>query len=536
MGDDYVFLDKTRNATFAQLWSLKNTNFGWYRPWSREFHFWVLERVAGLHEAVYRSASLVLWLAVLSLYAAIVRRLTSTRVAMLATAGVAGLALWGTPLLWISGSQDLWMLCFALSSLLLFMRGQVNWALLVFGLALLSKETSAVLPGILFSYATLIERRAVSLALKRTAGSWILLLVWFLIHPTLHARLLSPGARIGELATRPPLHVMLLKIVLSAVNLDLVPHPRDIGPGDVVRFVVSGVALVSIAVFAFHSPKLSGEQSSSSRQSVVRLALAWMACGWFPLVLPSIGWHAYYGCFGALGAWLLLAVWLERTPRLALVVVAALAILRSAHASTLSWDWGNEWYQRRAGSILGAIRTSLQQRHPTLPHYSRVFFGHIPNNIGLVAGNSPAIRVWYSDSTLQANFYSAYRPRSVFEPHGEDLFFHFDSLAGIIEVRAGPENVSLDMASDPDWEGNHEALAMLFMQSGDVPRAAVEFEKLAVLPRRPDAAVYAGVCREAMGDSAGAESLFRAAQGRLGLTPLQMDVWVGQLRATFPGR
>src|SRR5262249_5573760 len=43
IGDDYVFLDRTRDATIADLWSPRNTDFGWYRPWSREAHFFVLQ-------------------------------------------------------------------------------------------------------------------------------------------------------------------------------------------------------------------------------------------------------------------------------------------------------------------------------------------------------------------------------------------------------------------------------------------------------------------------------------------------------------
>jgi hypothetical protein len=51
-----------------------------------------------------------------------------------------------------------------------------------------------------------------------------------------------------------------------------------------------------------------------------------------------------------------------------------------------------------------------------------VYFGSIPNNIGLIAGQSPALRVWYSDATLEAGFYSSYQPRGEGEPSGLDLF------------------------------------------------------------------------------------------------------------------
>src|SRR4051812_45924823 len=47
IGDDYVFLDKTRVAGLGDLFSRRNTDFGWYRPWSREVHFFVLQRLFG---------------------------------------------------------------------------------------------------------------------------------------------------------------------------------------------------------------------------------------------------------------------------------------------------------------------------------------------------------------------------------------------------------------------------------------------------------------------------------------------------------
>ena len=38
----------------------------------------------------------------------------------------------------------------------------------------------------------------------------------------------------------------------------------------------------------------------ANRRDLTRFALAWSAIAWFPLFLPSIQWHAYYACLGAL--------------------------------------------------------------------------------------------------------------------------------------------------------------------------------------------------------------------------------------------
>ena len=475
IGDDYIFLDKTRDASFTELWSFKNVDFGWYRPWSRELHFWLLQRVAGLHEVAYRVFGVMLWIVALCFYAAIVRRLASHRVAALATLGVASLALWGTPLVWISGSQDLWMLCFTMASTLLFVRGHIGWAILPFGLALLSKETAAVLPALLCGYVVLLERRRPSDAFRRTAHFWALVLVWLIVHPTLHVRLLSHPQVTRELENRPSsLITILVRTILSGLNVDVFPRPQEIGWVDALRVLASVVVLAAGVGVVMRTRRADDPQEGAyARQMALgRFAFLWMTVGWFPLFLPSIAWHAYYGCLGVFGAWLAMALWLQDRPRLAMAAIACLAFLRGAQASTRSSDWGTEWYQRRAGNMLSAIRDELYRQHPSLPPHSRVFLGHIPNNIGLIAGQSPALRVWYRDSTLQAGFYSYYRPRPESAPRGDDFFFRFDSLRGLIEVKAGPEDVQHGLVSNPDWEGDHEKLAMLFLRNGDVPRGA----------------------------------------------------------------
>ncbi len=537
IGDDYVFLDETRSASVWALWSPNNTQFGWYRPWSREVHFWLIQRVAGLHEVAFRLAGLLLWLTALCLYAALVRRLISPRAAAIATLGSASLALWGTPLLWISGSQDLWMVLFAMAAMLLFAAGRTWLSAVPLGFALLSKETSAVLPALLGAYAVLVERRTVLAALRRTAHLWVLVGTWILVHPTLHKRLIDPTWRMTpEGESRPSQLGILAKTLLSVLNLDVLPRPVEIGAAEVLRLAVATAALTGGAWLMMRRSSPPAAKPHSSRVRLAIFGICWVAVGWFPLFLPSIGWHAYYGCLGALGAWFLLSLWLQDRPRLAVVTILCLAVLQWAHANTMSWDWGNEWYQRRAGHLLSAIRDHLRFQHASLPPHSRVYFGHIPNNIGLVAGQSPAIRVWYEDSTLQADFYSKYTPRAPSDGRGRDFFFRFDSLAGMVEVKTGAEDLRAAMRSDPNWEANHEALAMMLLRNGATDLAAGEFEKLSQLPHRLDAVAFATVCRQVLGDSAGAESLIVAAARRKQMPESQFRLWVARLTETFPGR
>jgi hypothetical protein len=77
---------------------------------------------------------------------------------------------------------------------------------------------------------------------------------------------------------------------------------------------------------------------------------------------------------------------------------------------------------------------------------------------------------------------------------------------------------------------------MLFLRNGDVPGAALEFEKLSRLPARADAASYAAVCYLVLGDSIRADSLAGASARRLGLSRVEMQERLVALRASMPGR
>jgi len=180
------------------------------------------------------------------------------------------------------------------------------------------------------------------------------------------------------------------------------------------------------------------------------------------------------------------------------------------------------------------IHDQLLAMHPTLPPRTRLYFGNIPNNIGLIAGRSPAVRVWYDDPTIEAGFYSYYRARFANEPAGLDLFFHFDSTAGIREVSVDGADGGASAETPEDWERDHASLATTLLANGDLPRAATLFEAVGRLPSRPDALMFAAVAWQAHGDSAAAAKDFARARERTGLKPEEIAGWAARLRATMP--
>jgi hypothetical protein len=236
-------------------------------------------------------------------------------------------------------------------------------------------------------------------------------------------------------------------------------------------------------------------------RSVLAFAATWAMVGWVPLLLPTLGWHSYYALLGALGAWLALGAVLAPRPGIALAMVTVLVVLRGARADTPSRDWGNEWYQRRAGSFIEFMRADLRRIVPAPRAHTRFYFVRVPSNVGFLAGDAPALRVWYGDSTLRGGYYPSFRPRQPSEPQGEDRFFRFE-VTGWVPVVTGSEDLAAARRDNPRWLTDHETLAGALARGGDWAAAALEYEKLAMADSSSVEFAYnAALCRETLGDS-----------------------------------
>ena len=500
INDDYIFLDKTRSASFVSLWKPEALAFHWYRPWSRELHYWTLQHLFGTRELPFHLVSWALALAVLGGAFVLFRRLAGTRAATVAVAGLATLSAWGVPMVWIAGVQDLWMLAFTIAFLLAVSAGARGIACVALALALLSKEAAAVLPALALAHRRFIDRRALSEALRWIWPMAVIVAAWALFHPVLGGRLWEPIADPLEPGLHPPLYMIAGRTLAVPVNLDALPRPERPWSWVLARALPGALALGALMMWgarrASPPPRPAG--------SVLAFAGVWALAGWAPLLLPTLGWHSYYALLGALGAWLALGVLLARRPGLALALVTLMVVLRSARADTPSRDWGSEWYQRRAGSFITFMRADLRRIAPDPPPHSRFYFVRVPSNVGFLAGDAPALRVWYGDSTLRGGYYPAFRPRLPSEPPGEDRFFRFD-VEGWVPVVAGAEDVAAARRENPRWVTDHETLAGALAKGGDWAAAATEYEKLAAVDSSSVEFAYnAAVCRETLGDSTGA--------------------------------
>src|SRR2546423_11963490 len=192
LNDDYIFLDHVAGRRFGSLWGFHDLAFHWWRPWSREFHYWWLQRAFGANELPFHLASLALACGVLTAYWALARRLVGAPGAAIATAGAATLPGWGLLLLWSAGAQDLWMLLISLLALLAWRAGRTGLAAIAFAFALPSKETAALLPALFFAHDRWAARRPGRESLLRLLPSFAVLALWSCAHPLLLGRLWSP--------------------------------------------------------------------------------------------------------------------------------------------------------------------------------------------------------------------------------------------------------------------------------------------------------------------------------------------------------
>lgn len=527
MTDDYLILGKVRDASFASLWSATDLLSGFYRPWARELHYWTLHRLFGAHPLPYHLACFLLWLGIMALCFALVRRLAGTATAALATCLAATQAAWGSLLVWPAGSQDLWMMLLGLASLAAFAGGRLALSTTALALALLSKETAATLPAIAALHAWIVERRSPAAALRRSAALWAVAAAWALVHPMLGGRLWhgTPAA----VAT--PSSDLLARLALSlrqVVNADLAARPADGWPQALIAATPAALLLAAAVLVGFRAEAGAGGAGPmrATRGRVAAWGAAWALLGWLPLLMPGIRWHPYYALWGGLGAATALAAGLARWRALALAAVIGLALLRTARAWTPQAEQAGEWYLARAAVLTETVRRDLLDHHATLPSHSRVFLAGVPGGVGLIPspGHCPALEVWYGDRTLRGYFYSQYAPRAARDTLGRDFFFVFDASGRSTEVVRGPED--LERARQrPDWLPRQLELAALLFTRGDPAACADEFEKMTrAFPDDPSLRFALGACRELMGDLAGAERSYRQAFALPGATPEMLAI------------
>jgi len=516
-GDDYLILENVavRSATWMMFWS--HMIVGYWRPWSRDFHFWVLSRFFGINAAAFHAANLVLWLAVLALLLVLLRRLTHARLAVIVVAGAFAAASWGIYLTWASCSQDLWMLLFGELFLLAQMEGRRWLAPLLLALALLSKETAALMVPIA-AWMQLILRGRASFRMRDWAAPLLVVAAWLTLHPSLGGRWFFHESSRFELG---PSGAFPSRAWLSPFNLEWWPHPRN-GWGEVLAS--SAVWGTALGILAWSALRPAGNQASANRSRLrwIRLGLGWWAIAWSPLLISGLAWHSYYGWFGVCGLWLATAAWLLPRPPILVTAIALVAALRAPAAATLVNDWGTETIQRLANQRTVRIRDQLLALHPSLPRHARIFIAGVPAGSALLTSRrySAAAHVWYRDITVSMAGLSNYWARTAEDSIGPDYFCALDRELHMVPVATGVLPVPDSLRKDAVWEPTEEKVGAELGQARDWRGVMRIFSGLAT--SYPDTARFAfdlGIALDSLGETEAAKPWLDRADSLVGAPP-----------------
>src|SRR5262249_60361248 len=103
--DDFLFLARTRGASLATLLAPNEIVSHYYRPWSRELHFFALQALFGPHPAPFHVANLLLWLAASWMFFRIAAETAGVEAAGVAPGRASLVAGGGAPVAWGVGRQ-----------------------------------------------------------------------------------------------------------------------------------------------------------------------------------------------------------------------------------------------------------------------------------------------------------------------------------------------------------------------------------------------------------------------------------------------
>ena len=516
--DDYIILEEValRPVSMALAWT--HLIAGYWRPWSREFHFWATYRLFGVDATAFHLANVVIWLGVLASVLALVRRLTDARTAVLVVAGAFAASAWGIYLAWACCAQDLWMLLFGT----LFLHAQISnrkvLAPLALAMALLSKETGVLMLPIC-AWTQFTRRGRAGMRARDWIGPVLVASTWVVLHPSFGGRwFFGSGARL-EPSPMGPASAAVLRFLLAPLNLEHWPEPRGGWGRALVEGALWAAALGTLAWSMVRNAPAKGG-AFPQRGQWIRLGLGWWAIAWSPFAISVFAWHSYYGWFGICGAWLAGVAWLSPRPRILVALLVAVSALRPAAVDTYGGEWATEIYQRLAGERTDRIRDQMLALHPTLPHHARVFIAGIPSGTGVLTSPrySVAMRVWYRDTTITLAGLSQYWKRSPGEPSGPDYFCVMDRDVRLFPLADGSITVPDSISANSVWPVSEEKVGAIVAGAGDLHRAMGIFARLAVT--YPDTARYAydlGVLYDNLGDPARARVWLNRADSIVGV-------------------
>jgi len=427
--DDYLFFDRVRYRGLAEVLAEPDVLGNFWRPLTRQVYFWVVAHGLGESALALHLVNLASLLAILVLLFTLVRRWAGSNAAWTASLLVAVSSVWDVPILWGSGTQDLFAILLALGALHLADHRHHVAAALLYGTALFCKEVVLLLPALIALVAWMKTRsvRAVVVAIVPYAVVAILWAIpWSM---RMHA---SPAA-----PTMPGWSDALAAIAhLPQVLLGVETGP--LARLDVSR-AVAACACAAIAACALFVGAQSNDRGDDHVQAGL-LGAAWIAIGVLPVIVVAGIWSDYYYAFAVCGVGCLAGAWARTRPwrvslGLVLIVLAGATFARQREAIGVpigAWTGRSHIdasYVFRSECIGRGMLASLKRAVPRPGARSTFFFSGVPGSISWQVGDGPYVRWAYRDSSLRSYWLSqmteervARGPAYLFRAQGDTVF------------------------------------------------------------------------------------------------------------------
>jgi tetratricopeptide (TPR) repeat protein len=492
--DDWLFLDQVRQKSLWAVLASPDPIGNFFRPLGRQLWFWLLAGVGRESPWLFHAANLLLLLAVLVLLARLTRRLVSPVAGVIAAAFLAIHYAVDVPVHWASGSQELLALALGLTALTAYVAGRRWLAAATFLLALLSKESSVVLPVVAValdsSKRTLPARMKAAWPLALAALVWLAMALWATLRrgtlgaglslawdavlavPVQLLRVIAgiewPTSGRGWSLFGDPGEAALLATALVLLGVSLARSPGAATPAHDARgrnptgarTTRRGPAPTSVP-----PPRAAlGDQAGTAGARAtdplafgraLRAGLVWALAGATPVLVVAPHWSAYYFLFALAGAGFLLGALLASRPAtLALPVLLVLA-WGSARARQLeefatapsAWSGQshvNRFYLERGMLVVSRFVHDLRRLAPGVAPRTTFYYADLPAFAALQVADGPLVRSVYRDSSLRGYFLSQITRERL--ARGPRRVFFFDSRSGRIEDRTGEPGVLLNLA------------------------------------------------------------------------------------------
>jgi tetratricopeptide (TPR) repeat protein len=493
----------------AHVWShIPGMTAEFYRPlflvWLRLNHMAFGQEPAGWH-----FTALLLHVAATALVYLLARTLLRSAPAALAAALIFGvLPVHVEAIAWISGATESLYTCLFVGALLCYFRRRSQtapgslWSVLsltLFGAALLSKETAAVLPFVILAYELTLGREnpAASSAQggigRRLLPYWIVLAVYLAIrmmvlHGAVHRMTASP--LVWSVLAWPWLLAIYLRLLVWPAGMSPLYDPiRLSGFGDP-RLLLPWLAILLALVMAWRM----------ARKSSFQLAL--FAASWFLLTLapafvissvaaPDEAYHDRYLYLPSVALAVIVAAWLRsgwkhggkagRVLIAGALVASTVAMAAASHRQTAYWASDYTLFQRAAaiapGNQIADLNYASQllntREYQRALQFSQMAVSLDPSARALASAAAAAFAL--SDYKQAEAYYL--RAIQADPDRGDYLFYlgltrmKLGNYPGAIEALRQATSVS------PEMHGVHYGLGLAEAHLQHWPQAVSEFEK-----------------------------------------------------------